>query len=100
MSWPFTTVGAPNFDTGPGQAVPTSPTALTAAQTWLLGAHFTNPTVVAITVTVTDTAGDVVGEVDLPATSEQPYEWPFRPVTGLKWGATATGVVGQLWGYQ
>lgn len=99
MAWPFSSVVAPNFDSGAGVAVPTSLTALTASQVWLLGAHFTNTSGAPIIVTVTDAAGAILCQLELPAAAEQPYEWPFRPALGVKWSAASAGVTGQVWGY-
>lgn len=99
MAWPFTSVGAPNLDTGTGVAVPTSPTAITASAAWLLGGHFKNGAAVERTITVTDTAGATLCLLTLPAGAEQPYEWPFRPATGVKWSADGASVTGHVWGY-
>jgi hypothetical protein len=99
MAWPFTTVGEPNLDTGPGAVVPTSSDAVTASEAWLLGAHFTNKGSGAITVTVTDSAGAILCELKIPKNGEMPYEWPFRPTTGIKWFASASGMIGHIWGY-
>lgn len=101
MAWPFASVAAPNLDSGPGVAIPTSATAITAAAAWLMGAHLKNTTGATITVTITDTAGaTVVGPIDLPPNAEQPYEWAFRPLTGVKWVASDAGATGQIWGYE
>lgn len=100
MAWPFSNVAAPNFDTGPGSAVPTSAGAVTTGVTWLIGCVLTNTANVQRTVTITDTAGLVVSEIVVPGLGEVPYEWPFRPVTGVKWSADGADVVGHLWGYQ
>jgi len=100
MAWPFSNVDAPNLDTGPGAAVPTSATSITTGDAWLLGAHFTNTGGVSHTVTVTDTAGAVLCELKIPAGGEMPYDWPFRPTTGVKWSASAAGIIGHVWGYQ
>lgn len=99
MAWPFTNVVAPTLDTGPGQAVPNSATVVTAAAAWLLGAHFTNPTAGALTITVTDTAGGILLQLEIPPGGEQPFEWPFRPATGVKWSGNNVGLLGQIWGY-
>lgn len=99
MAWPFSSVVAPNLDTGPGQAVPGSPTVVTASVAWLIGAHFTNTDAASQIVTVTDTAGEVLCQLDIPPGGEQPYEWPFRPTTGVKWSASGSNVKGQIWGY-
>jgi hypothetical protein len=100
VAWPFSSAGAPNLNTGPGSAVPTIAGSITASQAWLMGAHFTNTDASNTrTVTITDAAGAIVAELALPPGAEQPYEWPFRPVTGLKWLADGTNVIGQIWGY-
>jgi hypothetical protein len=102
MAWPFSNVNQPNLDTGPGVAVPTSSTSITASEAWLLGAHFTNSTAGQITVTVTNTAGSILCKIKIPANAEQPYEWPFRPVSvgvGVKWFASGAGLLGHIWGY-
>lgn len=100
MAWPFSNVVAPTLDTGPGAAVPTSAGVVAAGAAWLIGAHFTNTSGSSRLVTVTDTAGVVVTELTLPPGAEQPYEWAFRPTTGVKWLADGAGVIGQIWGYQ
>jgi len=100
MAWPFTSVGAPNLDTGPGAVVPTSPGVITANQAWLLGAHFLNGSAQKRVVTITDTAGAILDEIPIPAGAEQPYEWPFRPTLGVKWFANGADVTGQVWGYE
>lgn len=99
MAWPFSTVAAPNLDTGPGASVPTSTTAVTASACWLLGAVFTNNSAAERTMTVTDTAGDVLCQLKIPVGGEVPYDFAFRPATGVKWFADAAGVLGHLWGY-
>jgi hypothetical protein len=98
--WPFSNCAAPNLDNTPGQAVPTSSTAIAAGQAWLMGAHFTNTGAVQRTITVTDTAGNTILVLVLAAGLEQSYEWPFRPTLGLKWFASGVGIVGHVWGYQ
>jgi hypothetical protein len=100
MAWPFSTAVAPNFDTGPGVVVATSPAALIAGALWLLGAHLTNNGTVERTITITDTAGLVISEAIVPSGSELSYEWPFRPVNGIKISASGTGCLAHLWGYQ
>jgi hypothetical protein len=99
VAWPFTSVGPPNLDTGPGIAVPLASTVVTGAVAWLTGAHFTNDGSNFATILVTDTAGSVVCKLKIPPGGEQPYEWPFRPVTGVKWSADLVGVHAQIWGY-
>lgn len=102
MAWPFSNVSAPNLDTTPGQDVPVASTVVFSGALWLLGGHFANPTVGDITLTVTDAAsGALIGpSFLLPAGTEQPFEWPLRPATGVKWNASSTGLKGHLWGYQ
>jgi hypothetical protein len=100
MAWPFSHVDEPNLDTGPGVEVPEIAAAVTAAQAWLIGAHFSNPTAGAITVTLTNTAGDVLVALEIPPGGEQPYEWPFRPTLGVKWSADDAGLLGHVWGYE
>ena len=100
MAWPFSSVGAPNLDTGPGIAVPTSPGVVTASAAWVLGAHFSNTDGSNTrTVTVTDTAGNTLCVLAIPPGGEMPYEWAFRPATGVKWSADGLNVIGHLWGY-
>jgi hypothetical protein len=100
MAWPFSNVVAPNFDTGPGAVIPGAPAAIMTGDGWLIGAHFTNSAAVERVITLTDTAGAVVCKVRIPDGGEQPYEWPFRKITGAKWSADGAGCVGQVWGYQ
>jgi hypothetical protein len=99
VAWPFASVLEPNLNTGPGVAVPTTPAAITAAPAWLVGAHFTNAGADSVTVTLTNTAGGILAQLQIPPGGEQPYEWPFRPTLGVKWSADLAGVVGQVWGY-
>lgn len=101
MAWPFgTNPVAPNLDTGPGIAVPTSPTPIDTVPCWLLGAHFTNQGSASITVTMTDDAGGLLCKLKIPMGGEQPYEWPFRPAVGVKWSADLAGLKGHVWGYK
>jgi hypothetical protein len=100
MAWPFTSVNEPNLDTGTGQIVPTVAGVVTASVAWLIGAHFHNGAAVSRTVTITNTAGDVLcGPLEIPAGADMPYEWPFRPTTGVKWVADGNLVTGHIWGY-
>lgn len=99
MPWPFTTVAAPNLDTGPGVSIPLVSTSITAVQAWVTGAHLTNSGANAATVTFTNTAGAVLAQIMIPPGGEQPYEWPFRPSLGVKWSSDLAGVVGHVWGY-
>lgn len=100
MAWPFSNVVQPNFDTGAGTAVPAVAGSLTTSVTWILGAHLTNTGSVQRTITITNTAGTVLLAITLAAGSDQPYEWAFRPTTGIKWSADGVGVIGHVWGYQ
>jgi hypothetical protein len=101
MAWPFASVSAPNGDTGPGTALPTSAGALSANPLWLIGAVFTNTNAAQRTVTLTDSSGAIVDEFVVPGgASPDPKEYPFRPLTGLKWLASGAGVVGHLWWYE
>lgn len=99
MAWPFSSVGAPNLDTGPGVELPLVSTVVTASVAWLTGAHFTNKDAVSRTVTITDTAGNLLLELEIPSGAEQPFEWPFRPTTGVKWSASGANLKGHVWGY-
>lgn len=102
MPWPFTSAVAPTFDTGPGTAVPVTPTLLTAGAAtplWILGMKFKNTGVVDVTVTVTDGAGKIVYQETLSPNAKD-FEGPsFEPVLGLIWGASGSGVLGHIWGY-
>jgi hypothetical protein len=101
MAWPFSNVAAPNFDTGPGSAVPTSAGVLTVDPVWLLCATFTNTNAAERVVTIADGSGAIVEEIIVPGGgSPEPKEFPFRPVTGVQWIASGAGVVGHLWGYK
>jgi len=101
VAWPFSSVGAPNLDTGPGVDVPLVSTAVTANQAWLTGAHFSNTHATNhIVVTVTNTAGAVLNKFKVPPGGELPYEWAFRPALGVKWVASAVGLKGHIWGYE
>ena len=108
MAWPFSTVTAPNVDSGfasPGAAgintfgpVPNSP----ASAQWLLGAHFDNTTGSQVTVSLKDASGvAMITNLDVPANSVVILEWPFLPCTGaLQWACSvASGVNAKLWGY-
>ena len=99
--WPFTNSVAPTFNTGI-QDVPTSLTSVTTALGWLLNAEFTNKTNATIWVSVTETTATsfVVYRMEVSPGGE-PKQMPttFRPLTGLKWQASAVGLMGQMWGY-
>ena len=102
MAWPFSNVVAPNLDTGPGQSVPLAATAITASACWVMGVYFKNVSTNTRIVTLTDTAGNLVHKVTLPAGSNDPQERPFEPCTGLKWsvdGGVLGDVLGHVWGY-
>lgn len=67
---------------------------------WLLGGTFLNRSAADREIILTNTAGDEIFFVTIPANSPaQPFEWPFKPVEGLQWRASGAGVSGQLWGY-
>jgi len=101
MAWPFTGVTAPNLDsgvvnlTGSLVNVPTS----TAAASWLLGVHLSNPTVNEILFNLTDgAANQIVKDLAVPPNSVVTIDWEFMPITGiLQW--KGSGLVGKLWGY-
>lgn len=99
MAWPFSSVGAPNLDTGLVE-VPTTPEYITSGEAWVIGAHFKNNAAGERRVTVTDGAGLIFLEVIMPADAEQPYEWVFRPTQGVIWFADDVDVDGQVWGYE
>ena len=95
---------APDFDTGLAVAIPSgAPVAPSggASVRFLLAATLRNTDATnAITVTITDTAGnELIKPVNIPPDGDVDREWPFKPTTGVKWGASAAGAVGQLWGY-
>jgi hypothetical protein len=90
---------APNLDTGPGVAVPTVATAVTAAPAWLDGGSFVNTAVVDNVLTLTDTAGNVLEQIEVPPNGTLPYSWNDRPALGVKWSAAVAGMKGHLWGY-
>lgn len=99
MAWPFSSVGPPNLDIGPGVAIPLVPTVITASQAWLTGADMINDGASFVIVTVTNSAGAVLAKVSIPPGGTQPYEWPFKPALGVKWSADVAGVIGHVWGY-
>lgn len=101
MAWPFAHVGAPNYDSG-FVDVPDTLTVLSVATLWLMGANIVNDSDDEVTIRITDTAGQpIVPTIPVPARSVvPPYEWPFLPVTGLKWEASAAGLVAKVWGYE
>lgn len=101
MPWPFTSVAAPNLDTGPGVDVPNTPTEIVAGLVWLLGGHFSNHSGGDLTLTIVDTAGAAVyGPLLLPDGAEISVEWPFRPVTTPTWSGDNVGIAGHVWGYK
>jgi hypothetical protein len=100
MSWPFSNVVAPNMDTGPGTDIPDSVGVVFTGIVWILGAHFSNPSDTQQTVTVVNSADDVLCVVTIAGGEEKTYDWPFRPTDGVKWSATGTGCLGHIWGYQ
>ena len=104
MAWPFSTVVAPNLDSGL-TAIPTSVAAIptvpsTSTPIWLLGASFANTGSVMRTVRITDGNDvQVVPDIEVPAKSVIPLQWAFMPLTGAKWVASGAGIVGKAWGY-
>lgn len=103
MAWPFSTAGAPNFDSG-FTAVPSAPTnppnADSVSTFWLMGGNFTNAGNIDAFVTLTDGTGNLVmGAVRIPAFSSFAIEWAFMPVVGLKWNYSSAALTGKLWGY-
>lgn len=101
MGWPLSSPIAPNVDPDLA-AVPTTSTDLETVPVWLLGAVFTNTSNVTRLVTITDTAGlQVIYQAELPPTGiPMNFEWSFLRLTGLKWYANASGVVGKIWGWK
>jgi hypothetical protein len=99
MAWPFSHVGAPNVQGGPG-TVPQASTSVTASNAWIMGCYFKNNAAAPRTVTITNTAGDELLKMDLPPGADLPREWNFRPTAGLKWLASGDNVVGHVWGYE
>ncbi len=101
MPWPFTNgTVAPDFEIGPGaEVLPASPDEITTDSGWLLGAHLSNTGAGFIEFTLTDGAGREMCRLQVPPGGEQPYEWAFRPFTGLRWAGGA-GLIAHLWGYR
>ena len=104
MSWPFS-FAAPSMDTTVME-VPTSATLVsTAAGTscWLAAWDFYNPHASATyTVQFLTGAGTVWWSKELGpgAVIEGPTERPCKPLVGLKWKSSGSGVIGHAWGYQ
>lgn len=80
--------------------MPLGVTELTADTAWIMGAHFSNTGAVSVTVIIYDGAGHKFASLEIPAGAEMPYEWPFRPTPGVKWIASAAGLLGHIWGYK
>jgi|ERR1051326_2850220 hypothetical protein len=102
-AWPFSTITAPTLDTG-FVAVPTTLgliTALTSTPAYVLGAMVSNPTAVDIGFTIVDGAGNlIVPLMAIPPGAPVPFNFgEFMPATGLQWQASATGLIGKLWGW-
>jgi hypothetical protein len=102
-TWPFTFSGAPpapvvNVATA---GMPTSTTEIQSGTLYLLGLCFTNTSGAIRTITVEDTAGvDILKDVEVPPNGVASiFEFPFMPMTGLKWFASGSGVNGRAWGY-
>ena len=73
----------------------------TSTPIWLMGITLNNTTAALMTVSVTDGSDvAILSSVAIPGNSVLVSEFPFRPLTGLKWSASAaTGMRGQVWGY-
>lgn len=99
MAWPFTTPANPPTSTAVGATVPTSIGTVITGDVWMLGAHFTNQSASERLVTVKDDSNAILCQVLIPPSSEQPYEWPFRPTTGIHWVTDGANVLGQIWWY-
>ena len=100
---PKTACGATAF-TPAWQAVPTSPTALTATTSCVIAVLITNTNSSAQSVTVTDgqgTAVTVLSAFSIPANSE--VTLPFygsQMMSGIKWSAGGSGLTGTVVAYQ
>lgn len=98
-AWPFSQA-APGDIAGPGATLPNSSTSVTTSQAYIAGWHFRNTSAAPVTVTITDTAGNVLDSFQLPVGGKEPYEPSFRPSLGVKWFASAaSSVIGHIWGY-
>jgi hypothetical protein len=101
MAWPFD-FATFNLDTGL-VAVPTGAASIvTGAACWIVGASFTcgAATGDTITVTITNSADVVIACVEVvPGAPPPSMPWTLKPSTGIKWTASASGVIGHIWGY-
>lgn len=82
-------------------AVPDSATSLTTAQCDVYRIALTNTTASPITFTLTDTAGNVIGNFNaVPIAANIPYDYEFRVparAEGLKWSAGGVGLLGNVY---
>lgn len=86
------------IDTGPGLDVPVGAgVSVTTSPVAMQGAHFVNTAIAPNTITVTDTAGKILVQNELPAGAVDPYIWNDRPANGVKWSATIAGMKGHIW---
>lgn len=108
MDWPSSAPVSANGPTslaGPGATVPDTPTEIGGGTAkLLLGIHCTNEnTTTDRTVTVTNSAGDLVWKETIPPKSgSKPYSPTFEPVLGVKWSVDDGGagdVKGHVWVY-
>lgn len=106
MAWPFSSVGAPNKDSGfvavgAGAGTTNPPNFDSVSTYWLLGIYFSNPSDNDEFVTVTDGAGNsVVPQARVPARGVLPItDIEFMPIAGVLWQATDPALIGKVWGY-
>lgn len=84
-----------------GPTVPTGLTALTTATAFLSQVYISNPTAGALSILVTDTAGNAyISIAALPANSASSFNFPeLIKMTGIKWQAGGAGLIGELQAY-
>lgn len=102
LPWDGTVYDDDNYDSGPN-SITTNPVpqALTAAATAVNSLTLSNNTTTFITVTVTDTAGNqMLKDVSIGPNSVVVYPLGRIVMTGIKWRASAVGMVGQVRGKQ
>jgi hypothetical protein len=93
--------GIADYDSGPVAVPNSAPAAVTAAAIYPEGGYVVNSSAVPVEVTVTDTAGNLLFFQEIaPKKTEQLPFTPGMGITGLKWGANAAGISGQVWGAQ
>ncbi len=82
-------------------AIPTALTVVSTTVTFLEQLYISNPTAGALTVLVTDTAGVAIyPTISCPANAVQEVNWPsLLKSTGVKWQASGSGLVGEIFGY-